>query len=343
MQIMVDSAFDIGRIAHELNVRAKDYAIGDLQTIRKTLRGNSRIAGSTIFASRMINPHWALHHGGRAELQFNIGLENNFGQDELRHGVAFSFQLSQSLPDIDVLIPKVRRFNEYLQLYPDQFGDMRMWHYDQGDRVGDYAPSAVKPELVTPGPFVFLGKRQAALAIDYRAVLEDFDRLLPLYLFVESGVEGMGQAREKTGFEFRAGCTEKASTATASLAERALNITLRHNLLQRALTMKLAGQFGAESVADELDSGVGTRIDVVLKRSATEFWYYEIKTSLSPRICIREAFGQILEYAFWPGAQEASRLIVCGESPLDEDGAAYLKKLNGHFDIPIAYEQITVI
>jgi hypothetical protein len=51
----------------------------------------------------------------------------------------------------------------------------------------------------------------------------------------------------------------------------------------------------------------------------------------------------VLEYAYWPGAQEAARLIVCGESPLDERGAAYLNALKERFDIPIAYEQIKMI
>jgi hypothetical protein len=42
------------------------------------------------------------------------------------------------------------------------------------------------------------------------------------------------------------------------------------------------------------------------------------------------------------GAQEASRLIVCGESALDADGTAYLRQLQTRFSLPIAYEQITV-
>jgi hypothetical protein len=58
---------------------------------------------------------------------------------------------------------------------------------------------------------------------------------------------------------------------------------------------------GAENVADQHASGLGTKIDVVLRRSAKEFWYYEIKTALSPRACIREALGQVMEYAYWPG------------------------------------------
>jgi hypothetical protein len=95
-----------------------------------------------------IHSRWAFHHGGRSELQFNIGLETISQLNQLRHGVAFSFELSQALPDIDVLIPKVRLFNDYLLLYPELYADMRMWHHRQHVRSSDYSPGPILPELV---------------------------------------------------------------------------------------------------------------------------------------------------------------------------------------------------
>jgi hypothetical protein len=179
-------------------------------------------------------------------------------------------------------------------------------------------------------------------AIDYNTVLADFDRLLPFYRFVESGGRELRESEPGNGFEFRAGCTEKAFSTSASLAERELNINLRHTLLQAALCGRLIKQYGAENVADEHASGLGTRIDVVLRRAAKEFWYYEIKTALSPRACIREALGQVMEYAYWPKANEATRLIICGETALDYDAAAYLKNLQQRFRLPVTYEQINI-
>jgi hypothetical protein len=49
-----------------------------------------------------------------------------------------------------------------------------------------------------------------------------------------------------------------------------------------------------------------------------------------------------MEYAYWPRANEATRLIICGETALDEDGAAYLKTLQERFRLPVAYEQIAI-
>lgn len=332
---------DIARIAEELNRRAEPHRIGQLQSIRKAIKGFKRLPSRSIFTGLTVHDGWAFHHGGRSELQFNIGHENPEGADELRHGVAFSFELSQTLPSIDVLVPKARLFNEYLQMYPDQFADMRMWHYRDGERSGDYAPGGILPELVRTGVFVFLGKRQPAAHVDYEAVLTDFDRLLPLYEYVERGGE-QDVAPASGGFTFRPGTTARAASASATLAERQLNITLRHNLMQAALCRRLVAEHGAENVADEQPSGLGTKIDVVLRIRNQQYWYYEIKTASSPRACLREALGQILEYSFWPGAREASRLIVCGESALDEDGAAYLEQLQRRFSLPVDYEQVTV-
>lgn len=329
---------DIPRTAEELNRRAKAYRIGQLQLIRKAMKGFERLPSRSIFTRQTIQGRWAFHHGGRSELQFNIGHEHPGDMVELRYGVAFSFELSQTLPSIDPLVPKVRIFNEYVQMYPDQFADMRMWHHRDGLRSSDYAPGAIPHELVTAGVFVFLGKRQPATSIDYEAILADFDRLLPLYEYIERG----GEQRAAEGFTFRPGITTRVASASTTLAERQLNITLRHNLMQSALCRRLIADHGVEHVADEQPSGLGMKIDVVLRTQTQEYWYYEIKTASSPRACLREALGQILEYSFWPGAREASRLIVCGESALDEDGAAYLRLLQTRFNLPIMYEQIVL-
>ena len=220
---------NIFAIARELNSRAHTYAIGELQNIRAKLKGFSRRPGSAIFSSQTIHEHWAFHHGGRSELQFNIGVEKLSSDHELRHGIAFSFELSQALPAIDVLIPKARLFNDYMQLYPEHYADMRMWHYSEGVRSTDYPPAAIMPQLVTPGTFVFLGARQPFQRFDYGRILEDFDRLLPLYTYVES--EGREEGTEPSvgkAFHFVAGCTiAKSAMTTATIAERELDINLK--------------------------------------------------------------------------------------------------------------------
>jgi hypothetical protein len=238
-------------------------------------------------------------------------------------------------------VPKVKFFNDFMALNAGDFRDMRIWHYDQNGRSEDRPPGPIPSALVTEHVFVFMGNRQPSKRIDYESVLDDFDRLLPLWLYVESRGETAPVPLPKTGFSFKAGASKKVKTAKATLPERELDLDLRHNLLQEALYQRLATKCGKQNVRTEQPSGVGTLIDIVVKTKG-EYWFYEIKTALTARACLREAIGQLLEYGFWPGAQEPSRLIVVGESALDEDAQEYLSRLRKRFSLPIEYEATAI-
>jgi hypothetical protein len=332
---------NLDSIVSKINSLAKTHPIGMLQEIRKELKGLQHPPTQDIFTSLTTSEEWAFHHGGRKELQFNIGIERLGGADELRYGVAFSLETSRTLPKIDVLIPKVKLFNDFMQLYPEQYADMRMWHY-YGQRSTDYMPTSIPPELVTEGVFIFLGKRQPLERLDYEALLNCLDRLLPVYKYIESGGALQPISTVTVApFEFRPGFAPRTPSATASLAVRELDINLRHNVLQEALYHRLADEYGKENVGVERPSGVGTKIDVVVRYKG-KLHFYEIKTAQSPRACLRQALGQLLEYAFWPGSQEAVRLVVVGESALDQEGTEYLCTLKKRFSLPVEYEQIVV-
>jgi len=117
---------DIADVAAKLNEMASSHLIGQLQDIRKALHGFDRRPRDKIFSGQTTFENWAFHHGGRTELQFNIGRETSETGEVLRHGIAFSFETNQTLPLIDVLVPKAGLFNDYLRSNPDDFGDMRM-------------------------------------------------------------------------------------------------------------------------------------------------------------------------------------------------------------------------
>ena len=338
---LLNETLNIYAIAETIDSRVSKHPIGTLQDIRKELKNLAVRPGQKLFSSRTTFDNRAFHHGGRSELQFNIGREDNREAVELRHGVAFSFERSQTLPSIDVLVPKVKLFNDYILVNSEEFNDMRMWHYDDlGNRSQDCMPGPIPADLVSDGVFVFLGNRQAANTIDYEKILDDFDRLLPLYQYVESGgkTEPLTMSSD-TQFRFKPGCSTKAASAQAKAVQKELDLELRHNELQSTLYDRLVLKYGEDNVGTELPSGGGTKVDVVV-RQKNEYWFYEIKTALTPRACLRLALGQLFEYAFWPGAQEAVRLIVAGETALDRDGDEYLRRLRTRFSLPIEYEQI---
>jgi hypothetical protein len=102
----------------------------------------------------------------------------------------------------------------------------------------------------------------------------------------------------------------------------------------------LAAEFGADNVGTELDSATfGTSVDLVV-RTGTDFDFYEIKTSISVKKCLRQAIAQLLEYAFWPDQTRARRLIVVAQAKVTTDAKKYLSHLRTTVGVPIYYASI---
>ncbi|WP_205823153.1 hypothetical protein [Burkholderia sp. Ac-20349] len=124
----------IPQVAEQLNQRAEGYEIGKLQHLRVKLKDKKRLPSRKLFLPATISDDWAFHYGGRAELQFNIGMEESHGKKYIRHGVAFSLELSQTLQNIDTLLPKMRLFNEFLRTEFKAPADFRVWYFRKGVR-----------------------------------------------------------------------------------------------------------------------------------------------------------------------------------------------------------------
>ena len=218
-----------------------------------------------------------------------------------------------------MLVPKIKRFNEYFRIYPDAFEGLSMWHWGPGDERSDNAEVAPIPDkLVERGVFIFIGTLQPAEAVDIGWILDDFERLLPLYKYVEGTETFPKQAQTKRGFQWSPG--NKARVARTAAYERnaqTVDKSLRHNIVQAALFEYLEELHGEDNASGEQDCGNGTPIDVAV-RDGDRFVYYELKTGLSAQSCIREAIGQLMEYSYWPGAQKADKLIVVGEAAFEK-------------------------
>lgn len=330
---------DLLKIADSINSKASDYKIGNLQHLRKEILSKSRLPSQFIFDHRSVSEEWAFHYGGRKELQFNIGFEG----EHLRFGVAFSLELSQSLPSIDILIPKIALFNEYLSENLFKYSDLRMWHYAP-NKSDEYQPKLITSDLVAKGVFIFFGKKLPLDDLNYELILETLDRLLPIYLYIEEFSKHSDDESSSvvvainTGFKFSAGCSKKPSLTTASTTEKQLNVLLIHNDIQYKLYNNLCAEFGSENVGTEINTN-GLSIDVVLKLG-NSYHFYEIKTATTARACIRQALGQILEYSYWPGHQQAAKLIIVGPAKIQPDELIYLEFLRNTFSLPLDYQAI---
>jgi len=329
---------DILDLAAELNLHARDYEIGGLQRLRVPLRNLKQAPSSTIFGAKSIHKDYAFHLGGRSELQFNVGIEDlPFGR-RLRHGVAFSLEPSQTLPTIDTLIPKIARFNEYIRQKPEDVAGFLMWHWASGKRSEDRAVHPITDDLIQSGLFIVLGKWRELDRIEIPEILGDFDRLLPLYVHVESS----GTTSKITSPKpFTPGCPPFLTATTAKIRERTVEVSLRHVVIQQTLFRLLCEEAGADNVQAEHTLDFGCRVDVV-QRASGGFIFYEIKTNQTVQSCIREAIGQLLEYAYWPAEERAAELVIVGEPSPTPDDARYLEQLRSKCSLPLWYRCVNV-
>ncbi|KMQ52209.1 hypothetical protein CHISP_0890 [Chitinispirillum alkaliphilum] len=331
----------IREIANKINELSKIYEIGKLQNIRTEIKKLKRRPGSDIFDHSTIdkNDKWAFHYGGRKELQFNIGLE----EEGFRYGLALSLEASHTLPDISILYPKAKRLNQFIRQYPDFFSDYKMWHYQENGRSNIYPVKPISEDLLKLHTFIFIGKLLPENKIDYDEVLKTYDELLKPYVFVEKNVNseiieyGMN---EDNAFNFELKTRKLPRKRDYTIEEKSINLAVRHTLVQEKLIQILCEKYGADNVSPEHPIS-GKKIDVVLKNGKT-IVFYEVKICGSAKACIREALGQLMEYSYWPNRKNADLLVVVGEEEIDSKTAKYLKYLNSVFSLPIQYESISI-
>ena len=105
---------DIEEIIQRLNDGFDRFEFGKLQEIRKEYLGLQKRPCRTPFGKKAtFPPDYAFHVGGRDELQFNVG----FDEEELRWGVAISLQASQAIPNpVEELSPKLDRLSEFIRV-----------------------------------------------------------------------------------------------------------------------------------------------------------------------------------------------------------------------------------
>lgn len=333
-------ALTLQEVVTAVNKRAQGSPFGGLPEWRKAHKGMKSLPGTPFYSVlKKEDRDYVFHVGGLSELQFNLGFEDVRGVTTFRHGVAFSLQTTREMPTISPLVPKIARFNEYLHVYPEVFTGLEMWNWSNGCRGDNYPVAPIPDSQVKEQTFIFIGRLQSASAIHVGMILDDFNRLLPLYEFVEGTATFPAQAPEsqRKGFVWSSGNKARMTATTFERSAQTVEKLLRHNQIQSALFEHLKSIFG-DCVSGEQLTADGTYIDVAVRQGG-EYTYYEVKTGLSAQSCIREALGQLLEYSFWPGAQSAIRLIIIGEPPLDENAKAYLESLRKQFSLPVEYRQ----
>lgn len=117
---------------------------------------------------------------------------------------------------------------------------------------------------------------------------------------------------------------------------RQMECTPEHARMQKQLMLELQKEFPKAEIRREVDF-----VDVSV-RTPQELILFEIKSDLEPRTVIRQALGQILEYAFYPlkSYDISPRLVIVGRARLASADQAYVKVLQEKFSLPLSYRVV---
>lgn len=130
--------------------------------------------------------------------------------------------------------------------------------------------------------------------------------------------------------------------ASIRVEEREANRVIignRHVLIQKQLFDDLCARNGIDRVATEHPTGTGGFADVLVKREDGRYDLYEIKPADSAGEAIRQALGQLLEYAYWPGGLDPVSMTVVSDASLDDEAKRYLSDIKEKFNLTVGYRQ----
>lgn len=127
-------------------------------------------------------------------------------------------------------------------------------------------------------------------------------------------------------------------TAYFRQATAAVECTPEHARMQAKLMLELRAEHPKARIVRERDF-----IDVSV-RTGGELLLFEIKSALDAKTVLREALGQILEYAFHPLRTHGLpvKLVIVGRQPLGAAEQQYLSRLNDEFGLPLSYRVVAL-
>lgn len=104
---------------------------------------------------------------------------------------------------------------------------------------------------------------------------------------------------------------------------------MRHKHIQCRIFEQLEQEFEGsdKEIGTENVTEFGKSIDLVVCSADGRCVFYEIKTCRLPLQCVREAVGQLMEYAFYAQSNHSSELVVIGLGKADDNLRRYMAHL----------------
>ena len=141
-----------------------------------------------------------------------------------------------------------------------------------------------------------------------------------------------------SGFVFQPGAPGQGTGPTTRKGTDETTVERLHAQIQKSLYAQLVEQHGRQHVRAEQPTASGRPADIMVQRGE-QYSIYEIKTASTAKDCVRDALGQLLEYAYWPGSPEVSELWVVGPVESDPVAEQFLSDLRAKFGLPLQYLQ----
>ena len=193
--------------------------------------------------------------------------------------------------------------------------------------TGSVAVTARDPEAAVGG-----GNPTKRIRISY-SIPDDLSLFEVCDLLAQEGEDPNVNVRE---FHFKPRPPAASNVDTQRRATGATVVAHRHTAMQKELYEDLVKTHGPSKVAAECPTSAGRPADLVVEVGGG-YTTYEIKTARSPRECVRQALGQLLEYTSWPGSGSLVEMYVVGPNAPDNRTLAYLERLRGKFGLPVYY------
>lgn len=320
-----------------------DFSGGESSTAFRLL-----LARGFEFTTKMMNV-------GELDATFSVGCskESEFvlfesrGPDRNTNYVAGLEALLRGLADVDASIEDIlldsaetrelsigqRRLNLRGQSYPLRLRAIPDLAALRRDVTGAAAATGRAPEATGPGN----PTKRLRVVFSEPEDLELFR--IAAFLGQNRGTPGTGS--KEFVFRARPPALGGGKTETRRAVEET-DVTHIHYQMQLGLYEHLVATYGPDKVACEATTASGRPADIIVSLS-DGYELFEIKTALAPRDCVREAMGQLLEYAYWPGSPCIKALWIVGPSPIDNETQKHLDGLRERFGIPVCYRNQSVV
>ena len=164
-----------------------------------------------------------------------------------------------------------------------------------------------------------------------------YRRYQPYKLTKEFEIFSNNHINKQIELNFRPGKAKSKSSYSTSRKKGKREVKSLHVEILDYLYKKLLEKIEKNNLSVEKSYVNGKIVDLLEKVEGNKYIFYEVKTSNSGLTNIREAIGQILEYALIDEKIIPKKLIIIGPAKLNDNERKYFKRLGQTISIKLEY------